>query len=57
MPAKRVEQGHGGIGWYPIERTDVRPFKESIISYGMHLPYVKQILNNWATQNGIIPQD
>ena len=23
----------------------------------MHLPYVKQILNNWATQNRIIPQD
>ena len=26
-------------------------------SYGNHLPYVKQILNNWATQNRIIPQD
>ena len=27
-----------------------------MISYGMHLPYVKQILNNCATQNGITPK-
>ena len=27
-----------------------------MILYGMHSPYVKQILNNWATQNRIIPK-
>jgi hypothetical protein len=25
-----------------------------MISYGVHSPYVKQILSNWATQNTII---
>ena len=36
---------------------DLRWFKEAMISYRTHSPYVKQILNNWATQNRIIPQD
>ena len=30
-------------------------FKEVMISCVMHLPYLKQILSNWATQNRIIP--
>ena len=34
-----------------------KAFKEAMISYGMHSPSVRQILNNWATQNRIIPQD
>lgn len=38
-------------------RNDLRHFKEDIISYRMHSPYVKEILSNGATQNRIIPQD
>jgi hypothetical protein len=26
----------------------------AIVEYGMHSPYVKQVLNNWATQNHVI---
>lgn len=37
--------------------TDPRHFGEAMILYRMHLPYVKEILNNWAPQKGIIPQD
>jgi hypothetical protein len=56
MPAN-VEQGYDEIGWHLIEMIDLWCFKEAIFSYEMHLPYVKQILNNWATQNRIITQD
>lgn len=37
--------------------TDPRHFGEAMILYRMRLPYVKEILNNRAPQNGIIPQD
>jgi hypothetical protein len=37
------------MGSYRNDRA--KAFKEAVISYGMPLPYVKQILNNWATQN------
>lgn len=36
---------------------DLRHFKEAIISYELHSPYVKHILSNWATQNRISPKD
>ena len=36
---------------------DLRKFKEAVVSCGMHSPYVKQILNSWATQNSIVPQN
>ncbi|XP_052593228.1 torsin-1A-interacting protein 1 isoform X3 [Peromyscus californicus insignis] len=43
--------------WAPIEMLDLRRFKEAIVSYGMHSPYVKQMLNSWSTYNRIVPQD
>ena len=49
--------GYEEIKQNPIEIIDLRRFKEEIISYGMHAPYVKQILNSWATQNRVILQD
>ena len=36
---------------------DLRRFKEAIVSYGMLLPFVKQILNLWSVCNRIIPKD
>lgn len=51
MPANGVEQGYGERGWRAVEMIDLRWFKEAVVSYGRHKPYVKQILNNWATQN------
>ena len=45
------------ITCHPIEMIDLRHFKESVISYVMHSPYVKDRLSNQAIQNRIIPQD
>ena len=39
-------------GCVPTEK-----FKESVTNFGMHLPFVKQILTSWAIKNRIIPQD
>jgi hypothetical protein len=36
---------------------DIKRFKEAMVTYSMQSPYVKQILNNWATQNHIILKD
>ena len=52
-----VEQGYDKIGWHPTEMIDLRCFSEAVTSYRIHSLYVKQILNNWATENRIIPQD
>lgn len=49
--------GYAEVRWNPVERLDLRRFKESIILYGVHLPYLKQMLNSRATQNRTIPQD
>jgi hypothetical protein len=47
MPANGVEQGYKEeIDWCPTEMIDLRWFKEAMISYRTHSPYVKQILNN-----------
>lgn len=55
MPPKSGEQGYDKIGWHPIEIINIRHFKEAMTSYKMYLPYMKQIPNNWAPQNRIIP--
>ena len=52
----RYLQGYEELGWHAVEMLDIE-FKEAIISYGMYLPYVKQILNSWAVQNRVILQD
>ena len=33
---------------------DLRRVKEAIVSYGMHSPFVKQMLNLWSVCNRII---
>lgn len=40
MPANGAGYNHK-ITWRPIEMIDLRHFKESVISYVMHSPYVK----------------
>lgn len=57
MSANGMEQGYNKIRWHPIEMKDLTHFKEAMISYGNHLPYVKQIPNYGDTQNRIIPKD
>jgi hypothetical protein len=57
IPDKGMEQGNDKIGWASVEMIDPGYFKEAMLLYAIYSPYVKQILNNWATQNKIIPQD
>ena len=37
--------------------SNLNHFKEAIVSYGLHSSFVKEMLNNWATQHRVIPQD
>ena len=41
----------------PIEMSNLKRFKEMVISYGIDSTFVKQMLNSWITWNRIIPQD
>ncbi|KAL6034566.1 hypothetical protein STEG23_035004 [Scotinomys teguina] len=41
----------------PISIRDFKNMKEAIVTYGIHSPYVKQMLNSWSTSNRIIPDD
>ena len=36
---------------------DLKHFKEAVILYGLHSPFVKEMLNDLATQHSFIPQD
>ena len=36
---------------------DLRRFDKVIVSYGIHSPFVKQMLNSWSTCNRITLQD
>ena len=36
---------------------DLKRFKETIASSGMHLPFVKQMFSSWSDCNRIIPND
>ena len=54
MPNNR---GSVTANWTPVPMLDLRRFKEAIVSYGMHSPFVKQMLNWWSVCNKIIPKD
>ena len=43
--------------WTHAAILNLRRFKEVIVSYGIHLPFVKQMLNSWLVCNRIIPKD
>jgi hypothetical protein len=57
MHANGADHDYDETGWCPIEMIGLKNFKEPVASHTVHLPYVKQILSNWATQNKIILQD
>ena len=40
-----------------MDVLDQTKFKESVSNFGMHLPFLQQILTFWAINNSIIPQD
>ena len=43
--------------WQPVGLLELRKSKESVTTFGMHLPTVKQILTSWTIKNRLIPQD
>lgn len=50
-------QGYVQINWKPPDMPDLKRLKGAVVAYGMPSPYVRQILNLWATQNRVIPQE
>ena len=54
-PDDRHPQGYAEVNWNPVETLDWKRY-EAGVSYGVHSPFVKQMLNSWATRNRIIPQ-
>ena len=45
------------VNWETTEMFDLKTIKEAIVLYGMHSPFVKQMLKSWAPQKRIIPKD
>ena len=43
--------------WAPIRILDLRRVKEATVLYGIHSPFVKQLLNSWSTCHQITPKD
>ena len=33
------------VNWDLVKMLDVKRFKEAVVSYGMHSPFVKQVFN------------
>ena len=46
MPAHDDIPAYDGLAWHPLEILDLMHFKESIMLYGLHSPFVKEMLNN-----------
>ncbi|ERE68969.1 Retroviral nucleocapsid protein Gag containing protein [Cricetulus griseus] len=54
---KKHPQGQVAYVWQPIQLKDLTRIKESVVSYGLHSPYVKKLLHSWATFNTVTPTD
>jgi hypothetical protein len=50
-------QVHEEYEWHPVDVLDLRKCKEIDTNFGMHSPFVKQILTSQVIKNRIIPQD
>lgn len=57
IPGRKRESVCVQISWKPTEKIGLKWFKELMVVYGMYSLYVRQNLNNWATQNRIISKD
>ena len=52
-----ITQGCVRADSIPVGMLDMRRFKEAVVPYGVHLPFVRLMLNSWSTSNRIIPQE
>ncbi|MGE9804163.1 hypothetical protein ACQP3L_26470, partial [Escherichia coli] len=53
--SKKHPHGRMVYEWQPIQPKDLKNIKESVVSYGLHSPYIKQLLHSWATFNRVTP--
>ena len=35
--------------WEPIHMSDLKEIKQAIVSYGLHLPFVREMVKTWAS--------
>jgi hypothetical protein len=57
MPANDGGHDSNELIWHLLEMLYLKHFKEAIVLYGLHSPFVKVLLSNWPTQNRVIPQE
>ena len=57
MRHDKDDEEEAEASWAPIRILDLRRVKESIVSYGMHSPFVRQLLNSWSTHQQVTPKD
>lgn len=50
-------QGYHEAEWSPVEVLDLRKRKESVTNFGMHSPFVKQMVASWSIRSRVIPKD
>ncbi|MGE9715823.1 hypothetical protein ACQP3F_29955, partial [Escherichia coli] len=48
LPSKKHPHGQMAYQWEHIQLKILKGIKESVVSYGFHSPYVKELLNSWA---------
>ncbi|ERE68429.1 putative Gag polyprotein [Cricetulus griseus] len=56
-PSKKHPNGQMAYQWELIKLKDLKRIKELVVSYGLHSPYVKELLCSWATFNSMTPTD
>ena len=54
---KKHPKGVVAYQWEQICMKDLKGIKEAVVSYGMHSPYVKQLMESWAMNNRVTPKD
>lgn len=56
-PANDGGPAYNELAWHSTEMLDLKHFKEAMVLYSLHSPLLKEMLNTWAMQNRVIPQD
>ena len=41
----------------PLCVKDLKDIKQELVSYGMHSPYVRELLKTWASRNKVTKHD
>ena len=44
-------------GYKECKWKDMKEIKQAVVSYGMHSPHVRELVNTWASRNKVTPHD